>query len=154
MSANIDSVTPTVATASDPSRETQKMSTTANSDSIDISRTIGTASMSTARPTGTFVKSSDDPRIASRMVAQNPGGGADGLGATSVSFTCMPMTGCDGFQWGLGDGDSRAQAAARSNKSLRSRAFRVRAAARSNSARASRKRPSFSKRSPRTVGKR
>src|SRR5437870_13738598 len=48
------------------------MSTTAKRDSIDISRTIGTASKRTARPTGTSVKSSCDPRMASRTVAQNP----------------------------------------------------------------------------------
>jgi len=43
---------------------------------------------------------------------------------------------------------------ARSRRSARSRAFRVSDAARSNSARASSDRPSFSSRSPRTLGKR
>src|SRR3954463_11702443 len=79
MMASIDSVRPTVATASEPSLDTQKMSTTANSDSIDISSTIGTARRITARPTGTCVKSSCDPRMASRMVAQKPDG-TDELG--------------------------------------------------------------------------
>jgi len=44
-----DSVSPITATASRPSRDTQKTSTTANSDSITISRTIGTASSRIAR---------------------------------------------------------------------------------------------------------
>ena len=57
----MDSVRPTVATASEPSRDTQKMSTTAKSDSIDISRTIGTARRTTALLTETCVKSSSDP---------------------------------------------------------------------------------------------
>jgi len=52
---SIDSVSPTVATASAPSRETQNTSATAKIDSIDISTTIGTASMMTARPTGAVV---------------------------------------------------------------------------------------------------
>src|SRR5262249_30210122 len=45
-------------------------------------------------------------------------------------------------------------AAARSSRSLRSRAFCVSAAARSNSARASALRPSFFRKSPRTLGSR
>jgi hypothetical protein len=44
-----DSVSPTVATAFAPSRPTQKTSTTANSDSSTISRTMGTASSRIAR---------------------------------------------------------------------------------------------------------
>ena len=51
----MDSVMATVATASAPRRDTKKMSTTAKSDSIDISSTIGIASNSTARPTGPSV---------------------------------------------------------------------------------------------------
>jgi hypothetical protein len=50
-----DSVMPTVATAAAPSRPTKKMSVTANTDSIIISRTIGTASRTTARPIGPSV---------------------------------------------------------------------------------------------------
>ena len=51
-SVSIDSVRPTVATAFGPRCATQKMSTTANSDSITISSTIGTASRMIARPMG------------------------------------------------------------------------------------------------------
>ena len=50
-----DSVSPITATASRPSRDTQKTSTTANSDSITISSTIGTASSRTARLSGSAV---------------------------------------------------------------------------------------------------
>ena len=50
-----DSVSPTVATASAPSRPTKKMSATANTDSISISSTIGTDSRITARPIGASV---------------------------------------------------------------------------------------------------
>lgn len=46
----IDSVRPTVATASGPRRPTQKTSETANSDSMTISRTIGTARRKIAWP--------------------------------------------------------------------------------------------------------
>ncbi len=46
---NSDSVRPTVATASAPSRPTQKTSTTANSDSSTISSTIGMANKRIAR---------------------------------------------------------------------------------------------------------
>src|SRR5215831_12644880 len=84
MSASIDSVSPTVATASDPSLDTQKMSTTAKIDSIDISSTIGTARRTTARPTVTSVKSSWLPRMASRIVAKKPEGA---VGDVGVSFT-------------------------------------------------------------------
>lgn len=48
----------------------------------------------------------------------------------------------------------RAQPAARSSSSARSRALRVSAAARSNSVRASSRRPSLARRSPRTLGRR
>ena len=47
--ANMDSVTPTVATARSPTFETQNMSTTAKSDSIAISRIMGMASSTMAR---------------------------------------------------------------------------------------------------------
>ena len=50
-----DSVRPTVATASAPRRDTQKMSAIANSDSMAISMTIGTASKNTARRNGRAV---------------------------------------------------------------------------------------------------
>ena len=65
-------MTPTVEMASvRPSRPTKKMSATANTDSISISSTIGTASRSTARPMGTLVKSAVVPRTASRSVAHS-----------------------------------------------------------------------------------
>ena len=44
------SVSPMVATASAPTRATQNMSTTANSDSMHISSTMGIASRVMARP--------------------------------------------------------------------------------------------------------
>ncbi len=46
---SIDSVSPTVATASGPRCETQNTSATAKSDSITISSTIGMASSTIAR---------------------------------------------------------------------------------------------------------
>ena len=52
---SIDSVSITVATASAPSFDTQKMSATANSDSINISSTMGTASSKMARGSGSRV---------------------------------------------------------------------------------------------------
>ena len=52
---NIDSVRPTVATASAPSLLTKTTSHTANSDSISVSSTIGIASSSSERPTGPVV---------------------------------------------------------------------------------------------------
>ena len=45
----IASVSPTVATASGPTRETKKTSTTANTDSSTSSSTIGIASSTMAR---------------------------------------------------------------------------------------------------------
>jgi hypothetical protein len=51
----IDSVSPTVATASAPRCATQNTSATAKIDSIAISMTMGTASMITACPTGAVV---------------------------------------------------------------------------------------------------
>ena len=50
MIVSIDSVSPTVATASAPSRDTKKTSVTAKTLSIAISSTIGTASSRIARP--------------------------------------------------------------------------------------------------------
>jgi hypothetical protein len=52
---SIDSVTPTVATASALTRDTKNTSTTANRDSMAISRTMGTESMIKAGPTGPIV---------------------------------------------------------------------------------------------------
>jgi hypothetical protein len=51
-SAKRPSVRPTVATASGRRRDTQKISATANSDSIAISITIGGANKNTARRRG------------------------------------------------------------------------------------------------------
>src|SRR5258707_14185314 len=95
MRDSIDSVRPTVATAFDPSLDTQKMSTTAKSDSIDISSTIGIAKRITARPTDTFVKSSCEPRMASRTVAQKPGTGDTfgAVGDVGESFTFRSRAG-------------------------------------------------------------
>jgi hypothetical protein len=53
--AIMDSVSATVATAAAPSFATQKTSTTAKTDSISISSTIGTASRKIARPMGPWV---------------------------------------------------------------------------------------------------
>src|SRR5262245_44358913 len=47
------------------------MSETAKRDSITISRTMGTASRSTARPSGTLVRSWCSPRRAWRTLVQN-----------------------------------------------------------------------------------
>ena len=49
------SVSPTVATASAPSCATKKMSTMANTDSMAISRIMGTASRNVARATEPWV---------------------------------------------------------------------------------------------------
>ena len=71
------SVKPTVEMASVRWRwPTKKMSATANTASMHISSTIGTASRSTARPMGIFVKSADVPRTASRSVDQSEPGPA------------------------------------------------------------------------------
>ena len=59
-----DSVSATAAIASSPSFETKKMSTTAKSDSITISSTIGMASRMTARFSGPAVGSPPVPRTA------------------------------------------------------------------------------------------
>jgi hypothetical protein len=52
MMVSIDSVMPTAATASGPSRATKKTSTTAKTLSISISKTIGMARSRMARPSG------------------------------------------------------------------------------------------------------
>jgi hypothetical protein len=69
---SIDSVSPTVATAFEPSFETKTMSTMVSSDSIDISSTVGTARSTIARRIGIAVRSCLVPRIASRTVDQMP----------------------------------------------------------------------------------
>ena len=69
-SIKIDSANPTVAMASAPRWATQNTSTMAKSDSITISRTIGIASSTMARPRLPSVKSCCDPRIASRIADQ------------------------------------------------------------------------------------
>jgi len=73
MMVRSDSVSPTDATASGPSRDTQKMSATAKTLSSTTSSTIGMASSSTARPIGPTVKSwCTSPRTDSRTMVQNP----------------------------------------------------------------------------------
>ena len=61
------SVTPTVATASGPSRDTKSMSTMAKTDSITISNTMGMESNRMARPKPPSVKSCSVPRTASTI---------------------------------------------------------------------------------------
>ena len=73
----IDSVKPTVAIASAPSRVTQKTLTMAKSDSINISSTMGVASSSTDLPMEPSVKSCFVPRMASSTEDQNPERGCD-----------------------------------------------------------------------------
>jgi hypothetical protein len=68
----IDSVIPTAATASGPSLETKNTSTTAKTDSMAISTTMGTANRKIAFRMEPSVKSRREPRTASRIVAQNP----------------------------------------------------------------------------------
>src|SRR4029079_3242998 len=77
MMISIDSVNITVAMASAPSLATQNTSATANTDSIAISSTIGTASSRIAWPSGSDVKSWRAPRNDSRTSPQKP----PGLGA-------------------------------------------------------------------------
>src|SRR3954465_1327775 len=72
MSVSHDSVSPTAATALAPSFETKNTSHTANTLSITISSTIGTASTRTARETEPCVKSRCDPRNPSRTESHNP----------------------------------------------------------------------------------
>jgi hypothetical protein len=90
-----DSVIPTVAMASAPKRPTKKTSATAKTDSITISRTIGTASNTTALPMGASVRSCVEPRTASLNVSQTPGGGrtetADcSMGIQTVYVSLIP----------------------------------------------------------------
>ncbi len=73
ISVSAVSVSPTVATASAPRRDTQNTSTTPNSDSMHISSTIGTANSTMARLMLPSVKSWLDPITASRSEAQMPG---------------------------------------------------------------------------------
>src|SRR5881394_3836879 len=65
-----DSVSPTVVTASTPTRLTQKTSTTAKSASMLISKTIGTASMNKARLRFPVVKSFWSPFTAALRIFQ------------------------------------------------------------------------------------
>ena len=80
-----DSVSPTVATASAPSRPTQKTSTTAKRDSSTISRTMGMASSKMARLRLPLVKSWCDPRRASRIDCQI------GIGPGACVSSCVSM---------------------------------------------------------------
>src|SRR6185369_429026 len=64
----IDSVRPTVATARAPRCATQYTSTIAKTDSMTISKIIGIANISSARPSGASVKSVSTPRTASASV--------------------------------------------------------------------------------------
>src|SRR5262245_50604623 len=85
------SVTPTAATASGPKLATQKTSTMLKSDSMDISRIVGTDSNTIARLKLPWVKSCWVPRTASRRSARNAShlldkgdtdvGGTDGAAA-------------------------------------------------------------------------
>src|SRR6185436_7320601 len=81
------SVSPTVATASGPSLPTQKMSTTAKTDSPIISRTMGTASSRMARPIDSLVKSRCEPRMASLIRRQRLSGrsGAMAVGSGAMA---------------------------------------------------------------------
>src|SRR5262245_8816894 len=89
MMISIDSVSVTVAIASGPSFDTQKMSATANTDSMTISSTIGTASSRMARPSGSEVKSWRAPRSDSRTSDQNP----SSLGATTGGDVAAAVSG-------------------------------------------------------------
>ncbi len=85
---SIDSVRPTVATASAPSRPTQKTSTTAKSDSRTISSTMGMASRRMARFRLPVVKSWCEPRSASRMELQI------GIGGVAAAISCVSIKAC------------------------------------------------------------
>src|SRR5436305_885412 len=89
-----DSVRPTVATASAPSRPTQNTSTTAKRDSSTISRIIGMASSRMARLRLPLVKSWCEPRNASRMELQIGGGGAAGTMTWSVDIKALALSIC------------------------------------------------------------
>jgi hypothetical protein len=84
MSVIIDSVMPTVATASAPRCATKKTSATAKTDSMAISTTMGIARSRMARPRSPSVKSCRLPRSASLTEAQNPGA----AGANAVAPAC------------------------------------------------------------------
>src|SRR5262245_2090928 len=104
-----DSVIPTVAMASGPRRPTKKTSATAKTDSMNISRTIGTASNTTALPIGASVKSWFEPRTASLSVLQTPVGGrteaADcSMGIRTVYCSLFPSQRND---WVHGGGAAR-----------------------------------------------
>ena len=66
-----DSVRPTVATACTPTRPTKKISTTAKSDSITISSTMGTDSKKMARRMLPVVKLVSEPCRAIRRSRKN-----------------------------------------------------------------------------------
>ena len=66
-----DSVIPTVAIASAPRRETKNISTSAKTDSMIISRTMGMLSNMIALLSGIWVKSRSEPEIASRKSRKN-----------------------------------------------------------------------------------
>src|SRR5688572_24424703 len=71
MSASTDSVSPTTATDSAPSFATKNVSTIAKSDSIDISRIIGIARITSAAKIEPCVKSRCVPQNASRTTEKN-----------------------------------------------------------------------------------
>jgi hypothetical protein len=84
------SVRPTVASASVPRRETKKASVRAKTDSMTISRTIGMASSTIARPIGPVVKSSSLPESDSSTVCHTPlSKGASGM---SVDVMATELT--------------------------------------------------------------
>ena len=88
----IDSVKPTVETASVmPSRPTKKTSATANTDSMSISSTIGTASRTTARPMEVSVKSAVEPRTASRSVDQIDCDSLSAVPVVRVTLLRLPL---------------------------------------------------------------
>ena len=85
----MDSVSPTAASASEPSRATKKASQTANTDSPAISSTMGTARRPTARFRLPSVKSCSEPESDSRTDAQSPRGGGEGSGTVASSSALM-----------------------------------------------------------------
>jgi hypothetical protein len=94
---SIDSVRTTVAVAAAPSFDTQKMSASENSDSINISATIGIASSRTARRTGSAVKSCRVPASASRTRFPRPWprrAGATICGESVVVSVVIEMSSC------------------------------------------------------------
>ncbi len=78
-------MSPTVATALGPRRATKKTSTTANTLSSAISRTIGTARRRIARGMDPWVKSCREPRSASRIEVQKRVGSSAGAVAGGVA---------------------------------------------------------------------